>query len=66
VPFFRATVGVRVFVLVSLGVLAALRVVPPILIVFGLIDAGGALWTHLALRQESALPGTTTVGASER
>jgi hypothetical protein len=51
VPFFRASVGVRVFVLVSFGVLAALRVISPIVIAFGLIDAGCALWTHLALRQ---------------
>jgi len=51
VPFFRATVWVRVFVLVSFGVLAALQIVPPIVIAFGLIDAGCALWTYLALRE---------------
>ena len=51
VPFFRASVWVRVFVLVSFGVLAALRVVPPIIMAFGLIDASFALWTHLALHK---------------
>jgi hypothetical protein len=66
VPFFRASVGIRVFVLVSFGVLAALRVVPPIIILFGLADAGAALWTHLALRQSNVLVGTTTEAADTR
>jgi hypothetical protein len=51
VPFFRATVWVRVFVLVIFAALAALQVVPPIIIGFGLVDAGCALWTHLAMRE---------------
>jgi hypothetical protein len=57
VPFFRASVGIRVFVLVSFVVLAALRVVPPVIILFGLIDSGAALWTHLAMRQQRVIVG---------
>ena len=49
-PFFRASVRVRVFVFLCFTALAALRIIPPILIVFGIADAASALWTHLALR----------------
>ena len=47
--FFRATVWVRFFVLVALTLLVVLRLAPPILIAFGLIDAVGAIWTKLSL-----------------
>ena len=57
VPILRASVWVRVFVLVSFTVLAALRMVPPIVIAFGLFDIGFALWTRFALRAGSVLAG---------
>jgi hypothetical protein len=49
-PFFRATVWGRSVVLAALCFLAVLKLAPPILIGFGIIDALGALWTWSALR----------------
>jgi hypothetical protein len=49
--FFRATVWVRFFVLISFIVLVLLQLAPPVLIVFGLIDAAGAVWTKVTLAQ---------------
>ena len=48
--FFRATVWGRPIVLLGFLILVVLRLAPPILIVFGLIDTAGALWTRAALR----------------
>ena len=48
--FFRWTVHARPFVVVCFTVLVALRLTQPKLIVFGLIDLSGAVWTGLALR----------------
>ena len=49
-PFFRASVWIRVFPLIILLVLAATRIVPPIIGGFGIVDGASALWTYLALR----------------
>lgn len=50
VPFFRASVWVRALVLLAFGGLAALGWAPPRLILFGSLDALGALWTWTILR----------------
>lgn len=50
--FFRMTVWGRAIVLVSFLILAALGWIPPIVILFGVGDALGALWTWTALRSE--------------
>jgi len=55
--FLRATVWVRLFVFASLTAFAILKIVPSVLIPLGLVDAAGALWTHLMLRN-SAAPST--------
>jgi hypothetical protein len=55
--FFRATVYTRTFALVTFVVFAAVGIAPAILILFGVIDAAGALWTHSALRAQAASPG---------
>lgn len=47
---FAWTVHARLSVLVAFGAFAAFGLAPPILIVFGLIDAAAALWTWSALR----------------
>jgi len=49
-PFFRWTTWGRPLLLVGLIILAVLRLVPPIVIVFGVIDLAGAAWTAVALR----------------
>ena len=53
--FFQASVWIRLFVLVSFVLMAVLRIVPPIIIGFGIIDAAFALWTRLALRERVTL-----------
>jgi hypothetical protein len=45
-------VWVRVFPLVAFIALALFRVVPPVVVVFGLVDAAGAAWTYAVLRQQ--------------
>jgi hypothetical protein len=53
VPFFRASVATRVFVLVAFAGLAAAGLALPTLILFGAVDTLGGLWTHLALRADT-------------
>lgn len=50
--FFLWTVYARCAVLVFFVGFAVLRLAPPTLILFGVIDAVAALWTALALRAE--------------
>lgn len=50
--FFQWTVYSRTGVLIFFIVFVLLDFAPPILILFGFIDAVAALWTHLALRSE--------------
>ena len=54
--FFRATVYTRTFALLTFVVFAAVGIAPAILILFGVIDAVGALWTYSALRARAASP----------
>ena len=51
VPFFRFTVWGRPLVLFGIAALVVFRFAPPILIVFGLVDAAGAVWTLTAIRE---------------
>jgi hypothetical protein len=51
--FFQATVYTRTFALLVFLAFALFGIAPRVLIVFGLIDAAGALWTHSALRKSS-------------
>ena len=51
-PFFMATVGARLFVLLAFGTFVGLGLVSPLLIVFALVDVAGAAWTWIALRSE--------------
>ena len=48
--FFRATVPARVIVLACFSVFVWMKLTAPTLVVFGVIDALGVLWTALALR----------------
>ena len=52
--FFRATVYTRTFALICFVAFAAMGIAPSILILFGAIDAAGALWTYSALRVNRA------------
>ncbi len=49
VPFFRATVWGRAAGMVLFTLLALLGLGPPSLILFGVIDGAGGLWTALSL-----------------
>ena len=53
-PFFRTSVYGRTAVLIASIVFVALRLIEPILMIFGVICFIGAIWTALALRAESA------------
>ena len=50
--FFQATVYGRAAVPVFFIVFVLLDFAQPILILFGVVDALAALWTHLSLRSE--------------
>jgi hypothetical protein len=52
--FFKATVYTRTFALICFVAFAAMGIAPSILILFGAIDAAGALWTYSALRVNRA------------
>ena len=52
IPFFRATIYGRTVVLISFIVFAILGLADPLLILFGVIDFLGGIWTALALRGE--------------
>jgi hypothetical protein len=52
VPFFRASVATRVFVLASCTAFVLLGWVRWTLLLVGLVDAIGGLWTALALRRD--------------
>ena len=51
--FFRWTIYARSSVLIFLAVFVLLNYVKPILILFGVFDLAGALWTALALRSQN-------------
>lgn len=51
-PLYMATVVARALAFVVLCALALLRIGPPQLMLFGVIDLLGALWTWRALRAE--------------
>jgi hypothetical protein len=48
-PFFWATVVGRFGVLLILSTLVATKKGPPVLLLFGVIDALGAIWTYLSM-----------------
>jgi len=51
-PFFRATIVGRFFVLASVLTLIVVLHKPPVLIVFGIVDAVFGVWTWVALREK--------------
>ena len=51
VPLMQASVVARFGVLVAFAGLVLLAGAPPVLVVFGLVDAAAAVWTALALRR---------------
>jgi hypothetical protein len=55
--FFGWTVPVRISVLAFFGTFVALDLAPPVLMLFGAIDAAGACWTWAALAKAAASKG---------
>ena len=51
--FFRWTVAARIAVLLFFVAFVLAGLAPPVLILFGAIDAAAACWTALALRSEN-------------
>ncbi len=54
IPLFRTTIVARTAVLVLFIVFTSAGLVNPILVLFGVIDFLGAVWTWLALRADRA------------
>ena len=52
-PFLRATVYGRIAVLLFFIAFVLLGFAPPVLVLFGVIDAAAAIWTGVALRAEN-------------
>ena len=61
--FFRASVYTRSLVLLSFIAFAVLGMASPVLILFGMVDFAGAMWTHAALKleQRRSLPYVRTL-----
>ena len=53
VAFFRWTTWGRPIALAVFGALVLLGIAPRVLILFGAVDAAGALWTSRALRRDA-------------
>jgi hypothetical protein len=51
-PFFRYSVYLRLLVIVFFTAFVLLKLVAPILILFGCFDLAGATWTRFALRAD--------------
>lgn len=54
--FFAWTVLARAFVFVSFLAFAVLRLVQPVLVLFGTVDLAGAIWTAVALGRSRRAP----------
>jgi hypothetical protein len=55
IPFLRATVIARFAVLLFFIAFVLLDFAPPVLVLFGVVDAAAAAWTGMALRNEKRL-----------
>lgn len=51
-PFFAASVATRVFALLAFSGLVVAGFAPPMLALFGIVDAAGGAWTWRALRKD--------------
>jgi len=56
-PFLEASVYTRALVFASFAVFALLGLVSPLIVVFGLVDLAGGLWTWAALKADAAPAG---------
>src|SRR5438105_10363387 len=54
VAFFRFTTWGRPLLLAILLLLVVLRIIPPIMLLFGVIDVAGAIWTAMTIRGRTA------------
>jgi hypothetical protein len=50
--FMRTSVWVRLFPVIAFIVFALLKIVPPVVVLFGVVDAAAAAWTYMALRAQ--------------
>lgn len=54
-PFLEASVHTRVLVFITFLVFALTRLASPMLVLFGVIDLCGGLWTYFALKADAAV-----------
>lgn len=52
-PFLEASVVTRCLVFVAFTSFALIGMASPMLILFGLVDLGGAMWTYFALKADA-------------
>lgn len=52
-PFLEASVYTRSAVFVAFAVFALIGLASPMIVLFGLVDLGGAIWTYLALKADA-------------
>ncbi|HLE03984.1 MAG TPA: hypothetical protein VI729_05135 [Anaerolineales bacterium] len=57
-PFIQLTVYARALTLPFFILLVTLSLTQPVLILFGVIDLAGAVWTEIALRRTDQVPRT--------
>jgi len=55
VPFFRWTLHCRIFFALAVVIFVVLQLAQPMLLLFGVLDLLGALWTGLTLRDSHKL-----------
>ena len=61
--FFRWSVYARLAVTIFLIGFVVLASAPPVILIFGVIDAGGAIWTGFCLRSENLAKSESLLGA---
>jgi len=61
--FFQWSVYARLAVTIFLIGFVVLASAPPVILMFGAIDAGGAIWTGLCLRAENLAKSDSLLGA---
>jgi hypothetical protein len=59
IAFCRLTIPTRIFVFLSFLTFALAEYVSPVIIVFGVVDVAGAVWTWTSLRKEAVVQSAT-------
>lgn len=61
-PFLEASVYTRALVCAAFGVFALLGLASPVIVLFGLVDLAGGVWTWRALKADARASGAAAAG----